>query len=367
MPRRLVWLSWHDHPRSRAIARRLGVPLLVYAHRRTGMLRHLEGALWTASVLLRERPDVIFVQNSVLLLLACAVYRCLRGERRTRIVADCHNKSLKRDLDGPLGRVFRAIKRWSFARVDLVVVSNSLLVPSAERLCPRVTILRDPLPEATPSGPAGGDGPLPLPGLQHPFALFVCSFEADEPAALIFETAVGLAGGGLTAVITGDSQLAAAGAIARGVPNVMLPGYLPTESYKALMRRADVVIVLTEDRDCLVCGAYEAIAAGRPLVLSDTPLLRSVFGKCAAYAPHESAPLQRIIEARVGLLDPDFERDRNLFQASFHAEWLALRHALDELLGDAVPSADRPGPPRSLPAAEPDRRWGYPRHGSPPR
>jgi glycosyltransferase involved in cell wall biosynthesis len=330
--------------------------MLVYAHRRTGMLRHLEGVLWTALVLGRERPDVIFVQNSFLLLFACAIYRRLRRESRTRIVVDCHNKSLKRDLAGPLGYVFRVIKRWSFARVDMVVISNSLLMPFAKRLCPRVAVLRDPLPETVLSGSSIKDGPLPLPGLQHPFALFVCSFEPDEPAALIFKTAAALAGRGITAVITGDSHLDASAEVVRGIPPVLLPGYLPAESYNALVQCADVIVVLTDDLDCLVCGAYEAIAAERPLVLSDTPLLRSVFGQCAAYAPHESAPLQRIIAARIGVLDPDFEHGKNLFQASFRAEWLTFRHALDEMLCDAVPSADRTSSMCVSPKAVPDQR-----------
>ena len=33
--------------------------------------------------------------------------------------------------------------------------------------------------------------------------------------------------------------------------------------------------------DCLVCGAYEALAAGKPLVLSRTRALRDYFGTAA--------------------------------------------------------------------------------------
>jgi glycosyltransferase involved in cell wall biosynthesis len=332
-----LWLSWHDHTRSRALAARLDVPLRAYAERRTGALRHLQGTLWTVRLLTTERPRVIFLQNSFLLLLACAAYRQMAGRNRVHIVADCHNKSLKRDLGGPLGPLFRALKRWSFRAVDLVVVSNEALVPIARRLCPQVVCLRDPLPQASPAAPPL-QGP-PLPGLTAPWVLFVCSFEPDEPVEQLFAAALSLADDGLSVVVTGDSARAAPSRLVRDHPRVFLPGWVELSVYQALLGEAGAAVVLTQDPDCLVCGAYEAIAARRPLVLSDTPLLRQAFAGCAAFTDHDPESIRRAVHERLGHRGPDFERGVARFHTAFAQEWQTFRKAIDKAATpDTVPA-----------------------------
>ncbi len=132
-----LWLSWHDHVRSRSLSAVLQLPFRVYSRPSGGALRHVEGSLWTIWMLARHRPRVIFLQKSFMLLLLCALYRQIRGSR-VCIINDCHNKSLRRDVSGALGIVFRWLKRWSFRRVDLVLVSNPQLIAEAASLCPEV-------------------------------------------------------------------------------------------------------------------------------------------------------------------------------------------------------------------------------------
>jgi glycosyltransferase involved in cell wall biosynthesis len=61
-------------------------------------------------------------------------------------------------------------------------------------------------------------------------------------------------------------------------PNVTFTGFLADPDYVALLGRADVVIVLTSDDDLLNCGAYEALALDKPLILSDTKAIREYSG-----------------------------------------------------------------------------------------
>lgn len=330
-----MWISWHDHPRSRALASRLAVPLRAYSRRRTGSLRHVEGFLWTILVLVRDRPRLIFLQNSFLLLLLCGVYRWLTPGRTVCIIVDCHNKSLKRDLGGPLGPLFRGLKRWSFQQCGLAIVSNELLLERAALLAPRAVVLRDPLPIEYGPGSGSETASTALPGLTHPYALFVCSFEADEPIATIFGTSRLLPERGIQVVITGDSHPWAVREGALGLAGIQLPGFVDNASYRALLCEADVVVVLTMDTDCLVCGAYEAIAADRPLVLSDTPLLREVFGDCADYSTHDPAALARTIERRAGVPSEDRARSRARFESAFDHEWMGLVGAIEAAASEA--------------------------------
>ena len=41
-------------------------------------------------------------------------------------------------------------------------------------------------------------------------------------------------------------------------------------------------------QNCLVCGAYEAVALGKPLILSDTYALRNYFYKGAIYTENRA-------------------------------------------------------------------------------
>jgi GTP:adenosylcobinamide-phosphate guanylyltransferase len=45
-----------------------------------------------------------------------------------------------------------------------------------------------------------------------------------------------------------------------------------------------------------VCGAYEAIAAGKPLITSTTAALRSYFAEVAVFTAHDPPAIARAVE-----------------------------------------------------------------------
>lgn len=321
-----VFFSWHDHPRSRSLASTLGVPFHAYVRRRSGLLRHVEGTFWTLWRLWQLRPEVIFLQNSYLLLLVCVVYKAIRPTRRTVVVVDAHNKSLKRALKGPLAVPFWRAKVWSFRRADLVVVSNPLLVPFAQMLCSRVSVLRDPPPQLALPRPPG-----PADKRQH--VLFVCSSEADEPRSLIWETALRLeATLFLDILITGTIASKHVPDPVRRSRRIFRPGFVPREQYEQLLCSAAVVVVLTSDADCLPCGAYEAIAAGRPIVLSDTALLRETFGEGPYFVAHDASTIAAAIERAAREASQErLLQTRAYLTSEFEREWGQFYGELERL------------------------------------
>jgi len=319
--RRGVWLSWHDGTRSRNLARVLGVDFHAFTGFPTGPLRHVLGALWTCERLLRLRPTWIVLQNSFLLLLLVIVYKRLAG---AVVIVDCHNKSLERRCRGPLCGLFMALKRWSFERVDLTMVSNPAMLDAARALSSAVMCLRDPLPREFSPDPRSES---PRIASAPPYVLFPCSFEEDEPVDVIRRAAELLGDRRIAAVVTGDDH-GAWGAPAERAPLVSRPGFVPFRRYRELVMNAAVVVVLTTDERCLMCGAYEALAAARPLVLSDTPVLRSCFADGAVYVPNDA---DRILEAVAGFVDgpgrpPVQARER--FAAAFEQEFRQLLRQL---------------------------------------
>ena len=81
--------------------------------------------------------------------------------------------------------------------------------------------------------------------------------------------------------VTGNPHKIGLSVAQRAPPNVHFTGFLADEDYWQLLRSADAIIDLTSKADCLVCGAYEALALGKPMLLSDNTASRELFGEGA--------------------------------------------------------------------------------------
>jgi glycosyltransferase involved in cell wall biosynthesis len=78
-------------------------------------------------------------------------------------------------------------------------------------------------------------------------------------------------------------------------PNIFFTGYLPDSEYWSMLRSVNLAVDLTNREHCLVCGAYEAVAVGTPLVLSDTHALKSYFYKGAVYVSNNAESISQQI------------------------------------------------------------------------
>ena len=123
--------------------------------------------------------------------------------------------------------------------------------------------------------------------------------------------------------------------------NVRLTGYLPRADYENLLRSVDAVMVLTSAEENLVCGGYEAVAAGKPLILSDTGALRELYGRGVVFTANRADA----IAAAVGQLRRDLRELRGGIRAQqgdMATAWSRRWHALLERI-HAPRAAERPG------------------------
>ena len=79
--------------------------------------------------------------------------------------------------------------------------------------------------------------------------------------------------------------------------NVELTGFLDQDAYVGLLADAAAIVVLTDRDDTLLSGAWEAIALGRPLVVSETRALRTTFGDGVRYVASTPASIAEGIDA----------------------------------------------------------------------
>jgi glycosyltransferase involved in cell wall biosynthesis len=263
----------------------------------------------------RHSPDVLIVQcPSIVLGLWAAALKPLCGYT---LVADLHNEAVKPYIVS--SRVYERLLGVVHRAADLCIVTNPNLTPVIESAGGRTFVLPDKLPDLRS---ASSEKPAPT------SVVFVCTYSPDEPYREVIEAAAAL-DPSVTVFITGRYR----GKDPLPVPsNVRLTGFLPEEAYVSLLASADVIVDLTAIEDCLVCGAYEAVALGRPLVTSDTAALRQYFRRGTVYARHDSASLAAAITRALA----DRERlaaEMRSLKPDLMAAWTEQRDALQALLG----------------------------------
>jgi glycosyltransferase involved in cell wall biosynthesis len=240
--------------------------------------RYLALIVRTISLVRRERPDVVYYQNPSLVLSAMlATMKALRLTR-ARLIGDFHNA-------GVHPPVARWLVPWIVRHSDLVIVSNTNLEPQIRALGGRALSMPDPIPhfEAAASAPNAGAFDV----------LFICSWAPDEPIVDVLSAAriVAQRQPEIVIAVTGRPKLEKAGWHEPVPENVRLTGFLSEHEFEARVLAAHVVLDLTTRADCMVCGAYEAVSAGVPMVLSDNPPTRAYFRKGALFTDNSAASI----------------------------------------------------------------------------
>jgi glycosyltransferase involved in cell wall biosynthesis len=327
-PVRAVWITWERQRRNEGIARALGVPLYELNVPGSRLRRYMVAVPKTATILRTERPEVVFVQNpSIVLGLGAVIWGRLA---RVPVFVDAHNAGL--DPHAPPQAVLRRIAALIARLARFTIVSNANLSPIVESYGGRPFVLPDPIPELP-------DGTLPAAGTGLR-VLFICSYASDEPYEDVIEAARRL-GPEVTVWITGNPKDRRERLLAMAPPNVVLTGFLSEADFVGLMRAADVVMDLTTRDDCLVCGAYEGLAAGKALVLSDSAATRAYFSQGVVYTRNDvdgiTASLRQALAERERLAaDAVALRERLLREwDGRRTELLALMRKLARRNGDA--------------------------------
>jgi glycosyltransferase involved in cell wall biosynthesis len=278
-----LWVDWDRHLRTRSLCQRLGVELLEICIPGPRLLRYLKSTLRTLGAIRTRRPAVVIATNpSIALGLLLLVVR--RWYRFT-LVADAHYAGVTALSGSP--RLQRLLNFYN-ARVALVIVTTEAQAQILHGRGARAFVCPDPLPLLHETAAQAVTVP--------PRSVFlVCSFDTDEPWMQAFAAFGELSRrSGFTLFVSGNYhklQLTAA-----HFPGVHLLGFLPEREYYAYLRACDLVMDLTVLEDCLVCGAYEAIAAGRPLITSASAALRGYFAEAAVFTAHDPPAIARAVE-----------------------------------------------------------------------
>lgn len=286
------------------------------------------GYLWqtvtTCLLVLRIKPDVIWYQSPPTFLAHLMWLLRLISRGRLKVVADCHNAAFR----APWARF--PFTTFFLNRLDLVLAHNEEVLRIARELgvATQKLIVLETRPaqvtaEVLPASRGTGDSGS---------VVFVpSSFSEDEPIDILLGAAILLPA--VTFQLTGRlSKARSKGYVARAPVNVQFTDYIDIERFNELLWSSDLVIGLTTQESIQLSAANEAVGAGKPLVLSDTGILRELFGAAAIFASNEPEALAHAIEEALGQRAALAERTRALR--------LRREQRWQDQLGKALKAAD---------------------------
>ena len=315
-----VWLAWEDHRRTRELCRSLGVDQrVVFDIDAARPIRYPYLLSRTLLFLLQKRPRQLIVQSPSVVL---AFFAVTLGSLLTHsVIVDSHNEGL-----GPfqvkwrwLLPLYRLIQR----RADLTIVTNVQLAHMVACNGGRAFVLADKIPTFRTYER------VTLCGERN--VVLICTFEKDEPFEQVLQAAR-LLDETTKVYFTGRCERVPQILMDQAPENVIFTGYLAEQRYINLLYSADVIIDLTLMENCLVCGAYEALSLGKPMVLSDTVASRSYFSKGAVYTGNEPGAIADATREALARRDALADESRSL-RKSLDVKWEArfecLRMKLD--------------------------------------
>lgn len=313
---RQIWISWEKHRRTREICKHFGLDLFEFTYSGNRLYKYLRLLWQTTACILREKPDVLLVQNpSIVLALYTTLCRKIFGYR---LIVDAHNEAVEPyNFDSAIiNRVARFIMKYA----DFTIVTNRYLGDVVRAAGGRPIVLPDRLPDVPAHTAATPDasGKLVL--------VLIAAYAKDEPIAQIIE-AVARQSERVQLMITGNPKRFLANYQQPVPANVQFTGFLPDDAYWNLLCGSHAIIDLTTKDNCLVCGAYEGVAAEVPLILSDNPATRDWFNKGVIYTEAETAAIEQAIAALVER-QTSLKRDVSLLKREMAGTWAGLSQEL---------------------------------------
>lgn len=272
-----VWITWDQHRRTVELSRALSVRLVVIHPAMSGVLAYLYKSIITFRYVQKHRPEILFIQNPSVVL--GYVASLLRWYFRYILIVDRHTNfriGKKKGLN-PLFLLYDYLSDFNIRHSDLHIVTNPYLKTFVDKKGGKGFVLPDRLPTISPVGRLIMTCPQNV--------VLICTYASDEPVREVIAAAARLPSS-VCLYITGkptkeyrEIELPV---------NLILTGFLPHDEYDLLLSKADVIMDFTTLDWCIVCGVYEAIVLGKPLITSDTRALKDFLGDAVIYSNHTS-------------------------------------------------------------------------------
>jgi glycosyltransferase involved in cell wall biosynthesis len=275
-----IWITWEHQIRNRSMAKNLGIPLFEIIYKGNRLKRYVLCLQETFNIFIKNKPRTIIAQNPSIVL-TCFMF-LLRAFFHFKFISDAHYFGV---IAFNNNWIFQRLLDFCNKSADVVIVTNNDQAEYIKNLGGNPFICEDPLPDLDKY----------VSSEEEDKSIFlICSFEIDEPYEEAFLAAEELSKDGYVMRVSGNYKRVDIDT--ERYPHVCFLGFVPEADFYMYLYQACLVLDLTENEDCLVCGAYEAMAANKPMVLSDTRALRGYFKGGAIFTENKSEGIAKNIK-----------------------------------------------------------------------
>ena len=305
-----VWITWEKQRRSIELAASLGCKLFVIGYH--SPFRYLKCIFKTITIVRHEKPSIILVQNPSMLLALLATC-VLKPLFKFPVIVDRHSNFLL-TTQQKLSFVHILLRLMSFISIrkaDITIVTNEDLGHVIKVDGGNVFVLPDKIPIFNDRKIKKKDRP--------PSVLLISSFGRDEPIEDVWEASRILEHDNVNIFVSGNYRKLPNKLIKNKPNNVILTGFLEDQKFIDLLFNVDVIMVLTKAEYTLLCGCYEALAAEKPLITSDTKVLKELFEEAIFVS---SSPVSIATAIRTALNDVNFYASKTKkMKRKISSEW----------------------------------------------
>tara|TARA_R110001583_G_scaffold58197_4_gene173712 strand:- start:314 stop:1342 length:1029 start_codon:yes stop_codon:yes gene_type:complete len=277
-----IWISWERQRRTITLSKEFNAELFIVRNKRSGLFRYPELIVKTVQIIFREKPKYVFAQNPSIILAALICF--LKKPCKFTAVIDRHTnfKLTHRNSYKLKWILFRCLSNYSLANADHTIVTNKYLKLLIRNHSRSSSVLPDKIPNLMPANE------LDIRSRKFKLtAFFICTFADDEPYREVFAAFKDFPE--ICLEVTGNYDDALDQSEIKGLPeNVKLLGFVSNQNYIDHLFDCDFTVILTSQEFTLNCGAYESLAAKKPMLLSDTKTIRSYFTFGANYTKLDS-------------------------------------------------------------------------------
>jgi len=244
------------------------------------LLSYLPKSVKNIELVFQHRPNVIIIKNTQWII---ALVNIILGKIiRAKVVFDSHSCA----FDHPFMKYPLFLSKFFARHAFLSIVTNNFHEKLLESVKARAIVITDiPSEEEMAS--------LRRLNLSNKFNIcYICTFSNDEPYLEVFNAARKLEN--IQIYVTGNYRKAKID-ISRYI-NVQFMDFLPNQEYKALLNSVDAIITLTTREYTMQRGGSEAISVRKPLITSDTKMLRTYFKRGTVFAKPDEQNIKEAIE-----------------------------------------------------------------------
>ena len=264
-----LWITWEKQRRSQVLSSQFKSSFHEIILTKRGIIRYVYLCFYTLKLILKEKPDILYVQSpSIVLSALAALYRKLF--KNIILIVDRHSNFYRISSHYSVDFTLQMLGNFALRNADFTIVTNETLRKIVEDRKGAGVVLQDKIPNLISNSTYKLCGKFNL--------LYPCSFSVDEPIINVLN-AVEKISEDIHVYISGNYSKYFPINVTKLPNNIHLIGYLTDQEYINYMFSVNCVLALTTWENTLLCCAYEAVSMLKPLILSNKFELCNYFYK----------------------------------------------------------------------------------------